>query len=303
MTVVVGFDGGGTGTAVQATDTQTHEKWTFDFGPTNRHSVGDVQVLKTLEHVFETLEDAGLSKTRIKSICFGGAGVDTEEDACALRRLFEKAGYSGALRVVNDSLTALVGANKGKRGAILISGTGSIALGIDEMGRQVRVGGWGHLIDDAGSAYAIARDGLCAVLSAYDGRARSTAIWRVLRQKLELERPQDLLDYVYAKDRQKQDIAALAPLITQLAGQDEAVDRIMEETATALFAHVKALTVKMRSEDFELSYIGSVLEKSSDIRGRLTDKISAAYPFIKVHFPELTPVEGALILAREGLLE
>ncbi len=133
-------------------------------------------------------------------------------------------------------MTALVGANAGKNGAIIISGTGSVALGIDRCGEPVRVGGWGHLIDDTGSAYAIARDGIRLVLEGFDGRGDHTKIWDGMKKKLGLKSPEELLDFVYDPKRQKQDIAALAPIITDLSGEDHVADQIIDKQwMTSLF--------------------------------------------------------------------
>ena len=63
---------------------------------------------------------------------------------------------SGAdIHVVSDAETALYGAHGGGPGVIVIAGTGSIALGRNAAGREARAGGWGWLVDDAGSAFAI----------------------------------------------------------------------------------------------------------------------------------------------------
>ncbi len=297
----MGFDGGGTGTQAEVLDTLSEKRQSYQLGPTNRHSVGDVQVQATLEAFFKDLQKSGIDLDQVESICFGGAGVDTQEDEQVVHAIFRNLGYEGKLRIVNDSVTALVGANRGYEGAILISGTGSIALGVGPRGEMVRVGGWGHLIDDTGSAYAIARDGICEVLKAHDGRSGATRIWKGLKGALDIERPEELLDFIYAEGRQKQEIAAFAPLVTQLAGKDQLADKIMEKAIDDLFCHIRALTVKLRSQAFELSYVGSVLEKSDEIRYGLTDRIQETYPNIEVHFPRSSPVEGALILAQNAI--
>lgn len=134
MAVVVGFDGGGTGTQAEVLDTLSGKRQSYQLGPTNRHSVGDVQVQATLEAFFKDLPKSGIDLDQVESICFGGAGVDTQEDEQVVHAIFRNLGYEGKLRIVNDSVTALVGANRGYEGAILISGTGSIALGVGPRG-------------------------------------------------------------------------------------------------------------------------------------------------------------------------
>ncbi len=301
MAVVIGLDGGGTGTAVIVEDLSTMKTLTYQLGPTNRHSVGDDQVIETFSGLFDQLQECGITKKDITSICFGGAGVDTKDDEKIITRIFRELEYENHLQVVNDSMTALVGANEGRNGAIIISGTGSIALGIGTDGEPIRVGGWGHLIDDTGSAYSIARDGIKLVLEGFDGRGKPTKIWNGMKTILGLETQEELLNFVYHPDRQKQDIAALAPIVTDLAGMDSVADTIIENTVNDLYDHIKALSVRMEKDSFQVGFIGSVLEKSDYIRLKLEKKLEISLPSVITHFPKKSPAEGALILAKDIL--
>lgn len=82
----------------------------------------------------------------------------------------------GVIRLVGDHETALAGALEEPAGVILIAGTGSICYGVNESGAKFRAGGYGHIIDDAGSAYAIGRDILKAVVRSSDGRQGQTVL-------------------------------------------------------------------------------------------------------------------------------
>ena len=80
-----------------------------------------------------------------------------------------------AVLVTGDERTALAGAfAPGQAGISLISGTGAIALGQNEQGRQHRCAGWGWLVDGVGSAMDIGRDGLAISLRMADGRLPET---------------------------------------------------------------------------------------------------------------------------------
>lgn len=80
-----------------------------------------------------------------------------------------------SVRVVHDSEIALEGALEGKPGIVVIAGTGSGALGVDERGRRVRVGGWGYLFGDEGGAFWIARRALTLAMRRED-RGDTTAL-------------------------------------------------------------------------------------------------------------------------------
>ncbi|MGI5128210.1 N-acetylglucosamine kinase [Pseudonocardia sp. CA-107938] len=76
-----------------------------------------------------------------------------------------------------DNVTAHAGLFRGARGVALTVGTGVNCLAVDPAaGASHRVDGWGHLLGDDGSGFAIGRAGLAAVLRAVDGRGSATLL-------------------------------------------------------------------------------------------------------------------------------
>ena len=104
----------------------------------------------------------------------------------------------------------------------VIAGTGSICYGQSTDGREARSGGWGHLIDDEGSAYALGRDILRAVVRAADGRAPATALTELVAQRLGALGVQPVIRFTYAPTTTKKEIAALAPLLDPALQQGDA---------------------------------------------------------------------------------
>jgi N-acetylglucosamine kinase-like BadF-type ATPase len=89
-------------------------------------------------------------------------------------------GWEGAdlgvpMTVTNDAVTAHLGALGGEPGAVIVAGTGAIALAGSEAG-WARADGWGTMLGDAGGGYWIARRALDAALRAHDGRGGSEAL-------------------------------------------------------------------------------------------------------------------------------
>ena len=60
-----------------------------------------------------------------------------------------------------------------------------------------RPGGWGYLLGDEGSAYAVGREALRAVGHAADGHGRPTALTAAVSARLRLAQPRDLITAVY----------------------------------------------------------------------------------------------------------
>ena len=69
----------------------------------------------------------------------------------------------------NDMVCGWAGSLAGEDGINVISGTGSMTYG-ERQGVGHRVGGWGELFGDEGSAYWIAAQGLNAFTRMSDGR-------------------------------------------------------------------------------------------------------------------------------------
>lgn len=118
---------------------------------------------------------------------------------------------SARISVSGDEYTALVGAFPSGAGILVISGTGCIATGRDASGRQHRCGGWGWLLDGAGSALDIGRDGLALSVQMADGRLPETALRQRLWQSLAAETPQQVKAAVVAESFGPAGFARLAP--------------------------------------------------------------------------------------------
>ena len=89
-------------------------------------------------------------------------------------------GYDGAdlgvpMVVSNDAVTAHLGALGGEPGAVIVAGTGAIALAATPAG-WARADGWGSMLGDDGGGYWIGRRALAMALREHDGRGgRATA--------------------------------------------------------------------------------------------------------------------------------
>lgn len=85
--------------------------------------------------------------------------------------------YPGArVLVTSDAVTSHAGALTGRAGVVLAAGTGVSVLALSEDGGSRMVDGWGYLLGDAGSGYAIGRAGLDQALRRHDGRGGSAAL-------------------------------------------------------------------------------------------------------------------------------
>jgi N-acetylglucosamine kinase-like BadF-type ATPase len=122
-------------------------------------------------------------------------------------------------------------------GVALVSATGATAFGVRlDDGRQVFLGGWGSLLGDEGSAYALGLQGLRSAARSSEGRlVEPTRLVEAVCEHFHLGKDTFRLDLValaYQKPLSRAEIAGLAPVITRLAAQGDALAaRLTAETA------------------------------------------------------------------------
>ena len=209
----------------------------------------------------------------------------------------------GRLWVSGDERTALQGAFAGGAGIVVISGTGTIAVGTDGRGRQHRCAGWGWLLDGAGSAMDIGRDGLALSLRMADGRHPLGPLRDALWQALALEphdpaAPQRLKALVVTPEFGPAGFARLAPLVARLAdaGDGDAA-RILENNARALAAMVATVAGRLALVGAPVCAMGGALVHLPALRQRLVAALADQLPGSPLVPPLGDACQGALELA------
>ena len=184
--------------------------------------------------------------------------------------------------VVNDWRTAVTGAFIDEPGVTLIAGTGCVAAAQSEGGRRVvRVGGWGHVVDDRGSAYDIGRDALYAAMRDYDGRGPKTTLLKLIMRRLDVGEPQGIIARVYAGHMSVSEIASLSALVSEAAeGGDEVALEILREKGGILGELVvsAASRLGMLRTRFGVSLNGGVFRAGRPLLGPLEERIRRGGP-------------------------
>lgn len=214
--MIAGIDGGGTSAKFELRDERNQVIRRAKYGPFNVSSVGEEGIRKV---ICDIARDVSLAE--ITHFCIGCAGASYAGLKELILDEMQKHGFTGELKLCGDSEIALEGAITGV-GGILIAGTGSVAFGKNAEGDTVRVGGWGHLIDDYGSGYSIGRDALAATVQTFDGRKQAEMLKNAVCKVTESETVRDILDYVYFSGRDKSATAAVAPSVLACAGEGDA---------------------------------------------------------------------------------
>jgi N-acetylglucosamine kinase-like BadF-type ATPase len=223
--LVLGLDAGGTKTVALLAEAESGAVLGRGVGgPGNIRAVGAERVTESLTAAIAgAFAAAGREPGAVAAAAIGAAGAARPDDRAALEGCLRAVVAAGQYAVTNDAAIALRAAVPTGPAVLLIAGTGSIGYGRAADGREVRSGGWGYLLDDAGSAYAVGLAGLSAVLRAHDGRAPHTALRAALLDAWGLAAPEEIIGRVYLQPTPRDEIAALAPLVAAAARSRDAV--------------------------------------------------------------------------------
>jgi len=113
----------------------------------------------------------------------------------------------------------------------LIAGTGSLAIGRSPAGASARCGGWGPLMGDEGSGYAVAVAALRAVAWMVDGRGPPTALHARLIQRFDVADAAGLVTILGRPGMSRRDIAVAAADVVTAADEGDAVAAAIVTTA------------------------------------------------------------------------
>lgn len=294
----LGVDGGGTKTLAYVSSGDGQVRWQVCTGASNQHSAGDLR--QSVADLFEQLRRAGgPAAGEFERVCFAGAGVDTPADVPVCRAAFEQEGCTGKIMVCSDGLGALVGAHGSRSGGMLIAGTGSIALGIDAQGRQVRAGGWGYRTDGGCSGYSLGVAGLRAALADWDGSGPRTMLRAALFEALNARTAYDVVDALYNQNGSVTQIASLAKPVVQTAAQDAVALQIVRGAVEEAAAAARAVARRLPEGERVFALCGSVFEKSELVRGELEQAFRRSLPEAKILRPRYNAAYGALLMAEK----
>jgi N-acetylglucosamine kinase len=297
---VVGVDGGATKT-VALIGTGTRILGRGESGSSNYHNIGTEAAGKAIgAAVANAKKQARLRMGgRVKIAVVALAGIDSAEGVRITRGFVRRANLARETFVIHDSVSALYAATRGRPGIIVNSGTGCFAAGINGAGEYVRVGGWGYLIDDKGSAFDIGMRAITAGFRMTDGRTPRTPLPTLLMKRLEVRMFDEILDMVYSNELGVEEIADLAPLVSRAAGRDGVCRQILREAGASIaeLACTAARRLKLTDASFSLAMVGGVFGSGRYFLEPFTSRVRDECPHARFLRLEDEPARGAYLIA------
>lgn len=299
MKYFIGIDGGGTRTTAVVTD---------DTGQELTRLEGEAGIINVLEpeagaHILADLATHALAKARVTELasvlCCALAGAGREPERSILEQALSALRVSQRVHIVPDFEAALRDAFEGGPGILVIAGTGSSAWGRSADGRCLRAGGWGHVIGDEGSGYAIGRVALQLAMREFDGRGEYGRYMDAVLTQTKAGSEEALVRW--AASASKGDVAALAPIIFDAAkhGSLSAQDAI-DDAAAELAMHVAALYDRLGPWDTPpgVALAGGLVEPGRPLREPVLREIEALTIPVKIVEERVDAASGAAGLAR-----
>ena len=300
----IGIDGGGTRTRAVVARKDLAPLGRGASGPANAATRPLPRVVESiLEAASDALAAANLRDLAPEIVAVGLAGVDSIRDSQPLLKALEAVFGKGRVLLTSDAEIALSGAAHDRFDApavVVIAGTGAIAFGRDERGTTARAGGFGPILSDEGGGYAIARQGLVAVVREIDGRGPPTAIRELLFSTGGVSTLTELLERIYRSEGGAADVAAYFPVVLAAArGGDAEARRILAEAGRDLALDVVTVVKKLglESVSFPVAAIGGVFAAGAFVTDSLTESVRQAAPLARVGPPAHPPELGAIRLA------
>ena len=267
----LGVDGGGTKTTVALMNERGKVIATGEDGPSNPLRVGvETAVANIAAAINKACDEGNLSRDDIVAATLGLAGVRRRDMRERVRESFATRFRLRKIEVTTDADIALYGTTLGTAGLVVIAGTGSICLGINEKGEKFIAGGWGPIAGDEGGGRGIAGEALHAVAKASDGRGPKTKLSERAAEYFRASNVENLIGAIYAPKMDNSRIAGFARLVVETALDGDKIAREIiadagRELGTAAVAVLKKLG--LQKQKVPIGCVGGVFNA-----GRLLTK-------------------------------
>ncbi|AMV34707.1 BadF/BadG/BcrA/BcrD ATPase family protein [Pirellula sp. SH-Sr6A] len=298
-------------------------------GPGNPRSIGFDAACENIETaVADALEryqsQTGLnaSKDQLHAACIGLAGAGRMEEQEIIAKRLRDRGLVGLLKVTDDIEpirwaaqweTALEkpspfagdlapNSRTPMPWVTLIAGTGSIArcefqddAGLEQI---VRAGGWGYLLGDEGSGYAIGLAALQEACKEVDAGVSPSPLTVSILRRLGFDSVSQIVGWIYQTPVPRKAIADLAPLVIQSRSDNAAAECIVHRAVVGWSAMVTQVAKRTGVADsYRLAVAGGIPNHFPKLIDELAGLLKQSHTAPKsVHLVK-NPVIGCLALA------
>lgn len=298
MRVAVGVDAGGSSTVVGVSHDAVFIR--KNVGPAaNPTSLG----VEAASDAIATTILTALGGIPPNAIVVGAAGAGRGEVARDMTVALQSRFSGASVEVSDDAHIALRAAVPEGPGAVLIAGTGSIAYAVWE-GTSYRSGGYGYLLGDDGSGFAIGAAAAKALLRHYDGRVPRDEFIDAVEGALDARSSLEVLARIYGSPNSVTSVASLARVAIEIASRgSRSAGKIVQTASLELAELVKSLVKRagMSASSAPIVLAGGLLGSNSMLTFLLETRLQNDLPSMPIVKSAREPFAGALVAAERRL--
>ena len=269
----IGVDAGGTHSTAIAYDLNGKELGRAEGGPGQINADYEGGINNIADTVIELREKIDGDCMRV---LVGIAGLSVVGNAPEVAATISSRINNLPTRAITDSLLALYSGLEGEDGALVIAGTGSVFNGLQD-GHLIAVGGYGNILGDEGSGYAIAKSAMQSALLSWDKR-EDNALIPMFTKFFNVEHMDECNAKFYKMANSE--VAGMAVHVAKLADQgDPDASAVIKEQAHLLARDI--IIGLDRYEDpkpMKIALTGSVLANNEMLRNLMEDEVKSKYP-------------------------
>ncbi|HHW79478.1 MAG TPA: hypothetical protein GX742_01600 [Acholeplasmataceae bacterium] len=292
---IVGIDGGGTKTLGVLWDEKGNEVKRVEHGFANF----SVDILQTKINIEKTIDDLVKDLKGEIYIVMGISGVSNLRNQDEYIKVLNSK-YKALTIIETDGLLALYSVVRDSDNPVImiIGGTGSIVYSLKE-GQTNRLGGYGHLLGDEGSAYHLVISAFKTVINNFEANNKLDEFSKELLKLLNVDEVEDLKKLVYGVS--KSEVAKHAVHVSALAlkGNKKAI-KLLENEGINLANQIFNAYKKMKtSEIVKVALRGGFVNKAPFVKEALIKKLENKKMNFEIDQTNLEPIMGAYYLGNK----
>lgn len=234
---------------------------------------------------------ARIGITRADAFVVGAAGAGREAERREFEHALEAERLAWRVHVTTDAELARAAAFGGGPGVLVIAGTGSIVVAVDDHGEATRVGGLGWRIGDQGSGYWLGARALEAVGAMHDRIGPSTRLTEALCARARVNGIAGLVRW--STTATTADVAALGPAVVETADHGDPVALTIVESGVE---QLTRLAKAAGAGPLPVALSGGLLAPGRPLRARLVASITTSLG-AEVRQAAVDPCRGGPALA------
>lgn len=254
----------------------------------NYYSVGMENAKKAMSNIINNLSIKKFDCTVIGMSALSERATDEETE-----RFCDGIIESAQIIMDSDLYVALEAMECEGECAVVISGTGSMAVCRNYDGSISHAGGFGYILGDEGSGYSIALSAIKAAIRAAECCAPSTLLTQKCLNYFSLNDIYELIDLFYEKGVSRKTVASFAREVILCAEKADSVAKEIIESEAKLLSETTLSLLKSKSNDIPVGLWGGMFQHNRIFRESFSEILNKeGYSFVKLL--DFTPEVGAI---------